>query len=250
MPGSIRTRLSYANVMASVAVFLALGGASYAAVSVPRDSVGTQQLRENAVTLSKLAGGSVDTRQLRDRSVEGSKLALGGVKKGSLSPWIQGQLAHRAAQGPPGPKGETGARGPGAVPVRYSQAASGTPNPLTVIDIDGLSFSASCDESGGTITLNFAARSAEAATLHETVTVDSGPDPSNPGAVDFTGNLQIDLPAGASLQTGGPSAAVGYTRVAVEAVYSAPGKTVDLHLFAIVNADDGRCSIDGVAVPA
>ena len=82
------------------------------------------------------------------------------------------------------------------------------------------------------------------------MTVDSGPDPSNPGPVDFTGNLQIDLPAGASLQTGGPSAAVGYTRVAVEAVYSAPGKTVDLHLFAIVNADNGRCSIDGVAVPA
>ena len=249
MPGSIRAHLGYANVMASVAVFLALGGASYAAVSLPRDSVGTRQLREHAVTHSKLGNRSVDTRQLRRRSVEASKLALGAVKQSSLSPWIRGQLAGRAAQGPPGPRGGTGPRGPGAVPVRYSAPAGGTPNALTVLDTDGLSFSASCDESGGTTTLNFAVRSAETATLHETVTVDSGVDPTNSGEADFTGNLQIDLPAGATLQTGGPSATVGYTRVAVEAVYSAPGRTIDLHLFATVNADDGRCSIDGVAVP-
>ncbi len=82
------------------------------------------------------------------------------------------------------------------------------------------------------------------------MTVDSGLDPSNPGPVDFTGNLQIDLPAGGNLQTGGPSAITGYTRVAVQAVYSAPADTVELHMFATVNADAGRCSIDGVAVPA
>lgn len=181
--------------------------------------------------------------------MDASKVATGAVKKHSLSPWIRDQLARRAEQGARGPKGETGARGPGAVPVRYSQAASGTPNPVTVLDIRGLSFNASCDDSGGTVTLNFSASSAAAATLHETVTVDNGPDISIPGNA-FTGNLQIDLPAGATLQTGGPSAAAGYTRVAVEAVYSAPGTTIDLHMFALVNADAGRCSIDGVAVPA
>jgi hypothetical protein len=250
IPGEIRARLSYANVIASLALFVALGGASYAAVSLPRDSVGAQQLREHAVTHSKLADGSVDTGQLRGRSVEASKLAPGSVKKHSLSPRLLDQLERRAAQGPAGPKGETGPRGPGAVPVRYSQAASGTPNPLTALDIDGLTLSASCDQSAGTITLNFAARSAEAATLHETVTADSGPDPSNPGPVDFTGNLQIDMPAGATLQTGGPAAIAGYTRIAVQAVYSAPADTVELHLFATVDADAGRCSLDGVAVPA
>ncbi len=136
------------------------------------------------------------------------------------------------------------------MPVRYSQAASGTPNPVTVLDIDGLAVSASCDQDGGTIALNFAVRSAEAATLHETVTADSGSDPSNSGPVDFTGNLQIDLPAGATLQLGGPAATSGFTRVGVQGVYSAPAKTIDLHLFATVNTDDGRCSIDGLAVPA
>ncbi len=246
----LRARLSYANVMASIAVFIALGGASYAAVSLPRESVGTQQLRDDAVTRSKLADRSVGARHLRRRSVGASKLAGGGVKKRSLSPWIRGQLARRAAQGPPGPKGETGARGPGAVAVRYSSPASAAPNVQTVLDTSGLSLSVSCDASGGATTLNFSPRSTDAATLHETVTVDSGSDPTNSGPADFTGNLQIDLPAGTTLQTGGPSVTVGYARVAVQAVYSAPATTINLHLFATVNADTGRCSIDGVAVPA
>ena len=234
--------------MATVAVFLALGGASYAAVALPRDSVGTPQLREHSVTHSKLHARSVDTAQLRDDAVDASKLAPGGVKKHSLSPWVRDQLARRAEQGPPGPKGETGPRGPGAVAVRYSQAASGTSNPVAVLDISGLSLNVSCDDSGGAVTLNFSVRSTEAATLDETVTVDSGADLANPGDA-FTGNLQIDLPANTTLQTGGPSTASGYTRVAVEAVYSAPANTVDLHLFALVNADAGTCSIHGIAVP-
>ena len=51
----ISDRLSYANVVASLALFIALGGASYAAVSLPRASVGTAQLRARSVTPPKLA---------------------------------------------------------------------------------------------------------------------------------------------------------------------------------------------------
>jgi hypothetical protein len=40
----IRSRLTYANVLATVALFIALGGASYAAVALPTNSVGTRQL--------------------------------------------------------------------------------------------------------------------------------------------------------------------------------------------------------------
>ena len=68
------SHLNYANVTATVALFLALGGASYAAVSLPRDSVGTPQLRERSVTRGKLATGSVDTRQLRDDAGGGGRL--------------------------------------------------------------------------------------------------------------------------------------------------------------------------------
>jgi hypothetical protein len=40
MFSKIRARLSYANVMATIAVFGLLGGVSYAAVNPPRNSVG------------------------------------------------------------------------------------------------------------------------------------------------------------------------------------------------------------------
>jgi hypothetical protein len=253
LSASIRARLSYANVVATMAVFLALGGASYAAVSLPRGSVGSKQLRRHAVTQSKLAIGGVGTKQLRRRSVRGAKLARGGVKKGSLSPWIRRQLARRAAPGPPGPtgsRGATGPRGPGAVRVHYSAAESATPNFVTALNTNGLTVRGSCDVGGGTTTLTFAVRSAQAATLQETLTIDQGTDPTTPPAGATTGNLQINLPAGATLQPGGPSADSGYTRVAVEGVYSTGTTTIDLHLFAIVNADAGRCSIDGLAVPA
>lgn len=42
------------NVVAYLALFVALGGTSYAAVSLPSGSVGTRQLRNHSVTPSKL----------------------------------------------------------------------------------------------------------------------------------------------------------------------------------------------------
>jgi hypothetical protein len=44
-------RLTYANVVATLALFVALGGSSYAAFVLPANSVGTQQLRNGAVRL-------------------------------------------------------------------------------------------------------------------------------------------------------------------------------------------------------
>jgi hypothetical protein len=51
----VRERFTYANVVATLALFLALGGASYAAMTLAPNSVGTSQLRSGAVTGSKLA---------------------------------------------------------------------------------------------------------------------------------------------------------------------------------------------------
>ena len=51
----MRSRLTYSNVVASLALFVALGGVGYAAATLPADSVGTRQLRDEAVTLPKIA---------------------------------------------------------------------------------------------------------------------------------------------------------------------------------------------------
>jgi hypothetical protein len=54
----LRSRLTYANAMSTIAVFVALGGGAYA-VSVPRNSVGTTQLKANAVTAAKVKNRSL-----------------------------------------------------------------------------------------------------------------------------------------------------------------------------------------------
>ena len=58
-------RPSHATVVAYLALFIALGGASYAAATLPAGSVGTKQIRPHAVTLPKLAIG--DRRSARAR---------------------------------------------------------------------------------------------------------------------------------------------------------------------------------------
>ncbi len=60
-----------ANLVAYVALFIALGGTSYAAIRLPPGSVGTTQLRNGAVTAKKLARGAVTPNKL-DRAIGGS----------------------------------------------------------------------------------------------------------------------------------------------------------------------------------
>ena len=55
---ALRNKLTYANVMATVAVFIALGGVSYAAIKLPKNSVGAKQLKKGAVTPVKLSSGT------------------------------------------------------------------------------------------------------------------------------------------------------------------------------------------------
>lgn len=81
-----RPHLSYANVMSTIAVFIALGGTSYA---VARNSVGNLQLRKNAVTSSKV----------KDRSLTKRDLAL-SARVGSRGP--RGPQGASGPQGPPG----------------------------------------------------------------------------------------------------------------------------------------------------
>jgi hypothetical protein len=64
----LRARLTYANVISTVALFLALGGGAYA-VSVPRNSVGPSQLKRAAVTSAKLKGSSVTAAKVKNRSL-------------------------------------------------------------------------------------------------------------------------------------------------------------------------------------
>jgi hypothetical protein len=56
---ALLSKLSYANVMATFAVFLALGGGAYAATQLPKNSVGTKQLKKGSVTGVKIKDGTI-----------------------------------------------------------------------------------------------------------------------------------------------------------------------------------------------
>jgi hypothetical protein len=70
------------NLVAYLALFVALGGTSYAALSLPAGSVGTRQLKHDAVTPAKLdrtlIGGSV--RAWAYVSAAGHRIAGSGVR--------------------------------------------------------------------------------------------------------------------------------------------------------------------------
>ena len=68
----LRRRPSPAIVISSVALFMSLGGVGYAATQLPANSVGTSQIRNEAVTYTKIKPGAVgnvraNVSQLQER---------------------------------------------------------------------------------------------------------------------------------------------------------------------------------------
>jgi hypothetical protein len=83
MKSRLRPRLSYSNVLATLALFIALGGAAVAA-GLPKSSVGTRQLKRGAVTAAKLHRGAVTSGKLAPKSVIAGKLGPSAVTPGNI----------------------------------------------------------------------------------------------------------------------------------------------------------------------
>jgi hypothetical protein len=69
MRPALRSRLSYANVTATLALFVALGGGAYAATALPANSVGSHQLKKNAVVTAKIKNNAVTGAKLNEASL-------------------------------------------------------------------------------------------------------------------------------------------------------------------------------------
>lgn len=70
------------NAIAYLALFVALGGSSYAAANLPAGSVGRSQLRDGSVTSSKLAKRSVMAASLDPKSIAGHVAAWAQIRAG------------------------------------------------------------------------------------------------------------------------------------------------------------------------
>lgn len=87
-------RLSYANVVATLALFIALGGTSYAALKLPKNSVGATQIKT----------GAVHTGEIANRTIRTGDISL------SARSSLRGQTGPQGPQGPQGPAGAAAVR--------------------------------------------------------------------------------------------------------------------------------------------
>lgn len=104
----INKRLTYANVMSSIAVFLILGGATAFAAKkigsneikgnsittgkIKKEAVTASKIKPNSITTAKIADGAVTTAKIADDAVTGDK-----VKESSLSEVPSANKANVAA---------------------------------------------------------------------------------------------------------------------------------------------------------
>jgi len=86
---TLRDKLTYANVISTLCLFMLLGGGAYAATQLPKNSVGTKQIKNNAVIGKKIKKGTIDASKLTSATVA----TLKGTK------------------GDPGPSGAQGPQG-------------------------------------------------------------------------------------------------------------------------------------------
>jgi hypothetical protein len=87
----LRPRLTTANAVSTLALVLALTGGAYASGLLPKNSVGSAQLRKNSVTKPKIAAGAVDSSKVKNASLTASDFVPGALPAG-----------------PPGQKGDPG----------------------------------------------------------------------------------------------------------------------------------------------
>lgn len=87
----VRSHLSFANVVSCLALFVALGGTSYAVIELPRNSVGSREVKDHSL-------GAVDL----------SASAKASAVRGPRGP-----------AGPTGPAGATGPSGPSNIVSAY-----------------------------------------------------------------------------------------------------------------------------------
>jgi hypothetical protein len=120
----------YANVTAALALVVALGGTSYAAVVLPANSVGGRQIKPGAVAASDIKSSAVTSAKVRDGSLRADDFDAGELRAGP-----------RGATGNPGAAGAAGAAG-----------ATGATGGQGIQGVAGTSLFASTIPSGTTVT--------------------------------------------------------------------------------------------------
>ena len=228
----IRKRITYANVMSSIAVFLVLGGgAAYAAKKIGSNeikgnSITTGKIKKEAVSASKIKKNSVTTAKIANGAVTGAKLNLGTV--GAVPNAVHATTADTA-------NNANAVNGMHIGRINFIAGAN-TPN-TTVFSANGLTLSALCD---GSNQLNFTGTTS----VNNSEIFESGNFNSTYNG-SFDGNFNI----GDTEQIGANIGDFSQEEVQGQLVYSTPSGAVVTAQFYL--EDSGifgqECAVEGTA---
>lgn len=115
--------------LALVALFIALGGTSYAAVVLPKNSVGTKQIKPKGVKGSDIAASAITSAKVKNGSLLSADFKPGQLAAGA--PGAQGPIGAPGPQGSQGLKGGPGAPGTNGATNLTTVTASCSPAPCT-----------------------------------------------------------------------------------------------------------------------
>jgi hypothetical protein len=187
---------SPAMVVACVALAVALGGTSYAAIKLPRNSVGTQQLRKNAVVATKLSARSVGPQKLQSnavttRTVKDNQLTGAKIVESSLEKVPSAAAADKAAD----------ATTVGGYAVRRFASTVAPNGPgATVLSLNGLVVTMTCP--GGAVALRANNTSGEGAQLRFDGFAGNTGTGFAGGSGDFVGTTNANLNGDANRGSG------------------------------------------------
>jgi hypothetical protein len=116
---AVLRRLTYANVIATLALFLALGGGAVWAANKQAAKVGTGKLKPNAVTAGKIKANAVTQAKIRENAVTNAKIREGAVNFGKIAAGTN-VIASASAS-------SIAVNGATAVPVSFSGPLTFTP---------------------------------------------------------------------------------------------------------------------------
>jgi hypothetical protein len=124
MLGTLRRRPNHVTLVAYLALFVALGGSSYAAITLSTGSVKKQHLAKNAVV----------SKKVKDGSLLAQDFGAGQLPAGPQGP--KGDTGDRGLQGEQGPQGEQGlqgVQGPTGPSDAFARVSHGASTAITAV---------------------------------------------------------------------------------------------------------------------